>query len=255
MQTKHTRHLSPLLLLSTLLLSWLLPGVSGLPGLGSVAWSEIRQPVTQLSLWNRGECTRINDYTFSVPDTAANVAIYRPGVPMRYGDTWGTWRYSLISSVVDAGATLTVTLGGVRMETTHDAICEYGSETMLRYDTITIPGAFASSVTSTLLLRELKTTIPPHKGLPRYLMSLCSRAITRDTGVFAASFGVYIQGSAAAGNTNADSNSWSCTSGGSFTVSNYDLSYGETWEILLNSTGTNKDSSDATIQLVWLQEE
>jgi hypothetical protein len=246
MQTKHTRHLSPLLLLSALLLSGLLPGV---------ATAEIRQPVTQLNLWNRGECTRISDISFSVPDTARNVAIYRPGVPMRYGDTIGTWRYGLISAVVDAGATLTVTMAdAARMETTHDGFCEYGSETLLLFETITIPGTFADADDTALLLHDLKMIVPPHKGTTRYLLRMCVRSISDDTGATNPQVYGIINGQYIPDGTVTVDTSWTCK-GAYARELYYDQRNGETLEIGVLATGTNDDSSDLTVQLIWLQEE
>jgi hypothetical protein len=256
MQTKHTRHLSPLslaasrlpalLLLSTLLLSWLLPGV---------ATAEIRQPVAQLSLWNRGECTRINDSSFSVPDTARNVAIYRPGVPMRYGDTIGTWRYGLITSVADAGATLTVTMAdAARMETTFDGFCEYGSETLLRFETYVVPGTFADDTDTDLFLHDLKMIATPHKGTTRYLLRMCARSISDDTGVAQPDVWTIVDGIPTTNNIDVVDNAWTC-SGASIHEEYYDLRNGQIWRIGVLAEGTNDDSTDLTVQLVWLQEE
>ena len=241
---RHGRGLS-LLLPSLLLLSGLLSGV---------ATAEIRQPVTSLSLWNRGECTRISEFSFSVPDTARNVAIYRAGVPMRYGDTVGTWRYGLITAVADAGATLTVTIIGANMTSSYDDYCEYGSETLLRFDTIVVPGLFADASDSTLLLHDLKMIVPPHKGTPRYLIGMCARSVSDDTGANQPFVRATVNGSTAITNIYVVDNAWVCGKPDGY-ASYYDLQYGETWEIYVSDTGTNDDSSDLTIQLVWLQEE
>jgi hypothetical protein len=247
MQTKHTRHLSPLLLLSTLLLSGLLPGV---------AWAEIRQPVTQLSLWNRGECTRINDGSFSVPDTARNVGIYRAGVPMRYGDVIGTWRYGLITSVADEGATLTVTMDcAAAMTTDYDGFCEYGSETLLRYDTIVVPGTFADADDSKLLLHDLKMIVPEHKGTTRYLLRVCARSVSDDTGAAQPTVFATIGGSIANDIFSVVDSAWRCKGPAGGYEPNYNQLFGETWEIRVSASGTNDDSSDLTVQMVWLQEE
>jgi hypothetical protein len=252
---KTTTGLLPLLLLSALLLSGLLPGVGGLPGLGSVAWAEIRQPVAQLNLWNRGECTRINDSSFSVPDTARNVAIYRAGVPMRYGDTWGTWRYGLITAVVDAGATLTVTIGsGAAMDAAHDAWCEYGSETLLHAEILAIPGTFADSADAALLLHDLLLIAPPHKGLVRYLLQVCVKPIADDTGAAQPAVTPYIAGVAASSALTVSDAAWVCTSTATIDPAQYDQQNGEAWEIGSDAAGTNDDARDLTVLLVWLQE-
>jgi len=240
------RYLTTLsLLLALLLLAVLTPGVAG---------GEIRQPVTTLAMWNRGECTRINNSSFSVPDTARNVAIYRAGVPMRYGDTWGTWRYGLITGVADAGATLTVTLGsGAAMATTHDALCEYGSETLLRFELITIPGAFADAADA-LLLHDLLLIAPPHSGLPRYLLQACVRVVADDTGASQPAVTPYVAGVAASSALAVSDAAWTCTTTATIDPAQYDQLNGEAWEIGSDAGGTNDDARDLTVQLVWLQE-
>lgn len=245
-RNKTTIGLPALLLLSALLLSGLLPGV---------AWAEIRQPVAQLSLWNRGECTRIADNQFSVPDTARNVAIYRAGVPMRYGDVVGTWRYGLITAVVDAGATLKVTMAdAARMDANFDGFCEYGSETLLRYETYVVPGTFADANDTDLLLHDLKMIVPQHKGTTRYLLRMCARSISDDTGVEQPAVWAIVDGIVTTNNINVVDNAWTC-SGANFREEYYDLRNGQMWRIGVVASGTNDDSTDLTVQLVWLQEE
>jgi hypothetical protein len=230
--------------LALLLLALLLP---------AGAWAQgIRQPVAQLNLWNRGECTRINDYSFSVPDTARNVGIYRAGVPMRYGDTYGTWRYGLITSAVDAGATLSVSMAGGKMSADYDGFCEYGLSALMRYDTIVVPGTFADASDATLLLHDLKMIVPEHKGTAAYLLRACFKSISDDTGASNPTVGVVIN-SQPLGTPTVTNSGWACSGAGGYEAV-YDIQSGETWEISVSAVGTNDDSTDLTVQLAWLQE-
>jgi len=229
----------------SLLLALLLPG-----GATAGIW----QPVAQLNLWNAGECTRTGDNNFSVPDTASNAAIYQPGVPMRYGDTVGAWRYGLISTVTDVGATLTVVFFGAAMSTSFDGICEYGSGTLVHTDTYWVPGAFADANDSTILLSDLDLIVPASKRTTLYLMMLCARSILDDTGADQPKLYAVINGQQASLYVTVIDSGWQCASSQA-RESYYDLRFGETFEIYVSADGTNDDSTDLTVQLVWVQEE
>ena len=230
-----------------LLLALLLPAAAGAGIQQPAAGGETR--------WTTGACTRISDSSFSVADTEANVAIYRPGVPMRYGDTAGSWRYGLVTAVADVGATLTVTIGsGAAMDATHDALCEYGAETLLHAEIVTVPGSFADGADTALLLHDLALIVPAHAGLPRYLLQACVRVVTDDTGANQPAVTVYVAGVAASSALAVSDAAWTCSTTATIDPAQYDQLYGETWEIGSDAAGSNDDAKSLTVLLVWLQE-
>jgi len=88
------------------------------------------------SRWTFQEFTRASDSTFTVTDNAANQAIFRVGVPIRYADTVGNWRYGMVTDY--AGGT--VTLSGAEMTTDFDAYLQTGNPEMLRQANFYKPG-------------------------------------------------------------------------------------------------------------------
>lgn len=229
-----------------------------LPSLAFAQWAPV-QPSSggssgATAVWTTGACTRIDNASFSVVDNAANVAIYRPGVPMRYGDVVGTWYRGLITTVVDAGATLTVTITGAPMDVGHDGNCQYGQTSLIERDLLTIPGQYADGVDAALMLHDLLFLVPPSKTSTRYLVSACARPITDDTGAAQSALTVYVNGTAASTALTLSDAAWTCTSPATIDPAAYDLQTGETWEIGTDAAGTNDDAVNLTVQLVWLLE-
>ena len=204
--------------------------------------------------WIYGTCTRISDATFSVVDNAANVAIFRPGIPMRYGDVVGTWRYGLITTVVDVGATLTVTITGAAMTAAFDEYCQYGRASLVVPEQFVFPGRFADAADATLILSDLRMVAEPLYGPARYLALFCARPITDDTGVAQSAVTPYVAGVAASTALTITDAAWTCTSTATIDAAQYDRQYGEAYEIGTDAAGTNDDAVDLTALLVWIVE-
>lgn len=206
------------------------------------------------SAWTDGACTRINDSSFSVTDNAANVAIYRAGVPMRYGDTVGTWYRGLITAVVDSGATLTVSITGAPMDAAHDAYCQYGMANLLVRDLWTIPGQVADGANTTLMLTDDLFIVPPSYSTTRYLLLFCVRPITDDTGANQPATSFYVNGSAVSTALTVSDAAWTCTSPATLDATKYDMLNGETWEVGTDAAGSNDDSTNYSYVAWWLYE-
>jgi hypothetical protein len=207
------------------------------------------------TMWQYGACTRIGDTSFSVADTAANVAIYRPGVPMRYGDAIGTWRYGVISTVADAGATLTVTLGGgAAMTAAFDGHCQHGNPLLLTgggNTDGTIPGWYSDANDAAALLHDLLWVVPPSRSVTRYLMYFCAMPLTDDTGANEPTAQILINGVAATTALTMTQAGYTCTSPATIDAAQYDMLYGEAWEFSVVK-GSNGDSNNWSWQVVWL---
>jgi hypothetical protein len=200
-------------------------------------------------------CTRVDDDTISVADTAANVALVRPGVPYRGADTIGTWRYVQVKTVTDAGATLTVDLEGVAITAAFDAYCQIGAASLVPEPTyITIPGQYADGAQAALLLTDLLWINPPHSQVKRYLVRACYRPITDDTGAAQSAMQLLINGAAAHTALTLTDAAWTCTSAATIDATTYDQLYGETLELSTDAAGTNDDASNLSVVLTWVLE-
>lgn len=87
-------------------------------------------------------CARASDSTFTVTDNADNQAIFTPGTPMRYADTAGSWNYGLISTYSSG----TVTIKGQPIDTSHDAIFQFGKPYMVQQMDLWIGGVYGDAV-------------------------------------------------------------------------------------------------------------
>uniref|UniRef100_A0A6M3JA97 Uncharacterized protein n=1 Tax=viral metagenome TaxID=1070528 RepID=A0A6M3JA97_9ZZZZ len=206
--------------------------------------------------WIYGTCTRISDATFSVVDNAANVAIFRPGIPMRYGDVVGTWRYGLITTVVDAGATLTVTITGAAMTAAFDGYCQYGDASLVDMVPWSFPGQFADvPADPTLILNDLLHIVPPNPATTRYLVQTCIRPITDDSGANQPACMPYIAGVAASTALTIDDTAWVCSSTATVDAAQYDQLNGEAFEFGCDAGGSNDDAVNLSVQMTWIRGE
>lgn len=196
-------------------------------------------------------CTRTDDDTVSIADAAANVALVRPGIPFRGADAIGSWRYAIVTTVTDVGATLTVDLTGAAITAAYDAYCQFGAASLVERDLITDPGQFEDASDTTLMLNDLLFAVPPSKTVVRYLVSFCIYAKTADTGA-APGLTPYVNGVAASSAIALNgAGSWYCSSSSTIDPAQYDMQYGENWEIGVTKNG-NGDAANASFQLIWV---
>ena len=206
--------------------------------------------------WIYGTCTRISDATFSVADNASNVAIFRPGIPMRYGDAVGTWRYGLITTVADVGATLTVTITGAAMTAAFDDYCQYGHASLLDMVPWSFPGEFADvPADPILILNDLLHIVPPNPATTRYLVQTCIRPITDDSGIAQPACTPYVNGVAASTALTIDDTAWVCSTPATVDAGQYDQLNGEAFEFGCDAAGTADDASNLSVIMTWVRGE
>lgn len=200
-------------------------------------------------------CTRVDDDTVSVADTAANLALFRPGLPLRAADTIGVWRYALIDVVTDAGATLTVDLTGVPLTADFDVYCQVGQASLIPdpFDG-TDPGQYPDGADAALFLHDLLWITPPWTGVKRYLAKACFRPITDGTGATQSAITLLINGAAAHTALTLTDAGWTCTAAATIDPTTYDQQHGETIELSTDAAADVDDASNLSMQLTWILE-
>lgn len=207
------------------------------------------------AVWTYGSCTRVDDNTFSVADNSANLAAFRVGIPVRAADTIGTWRYALITTVTDAGATLTIDLVGAPFTAAFDAYCQYGLASLVLETQFTDPGQFADPPADpTLLSNDLLWEVNPSSTVTRYLVRVCAMSRTDDTGANQPACTPYVNGVASSTAITIADDAWYCTTSATTDAAQYDLLYGESFEWGCDASGSNDDSSNASVVFTWILE-
>jgi hypothetical protein len=206
-------------------------------------------------VWTYGACTRVDDDTVSVVDNAANVAAFRVGIPMRFADAIGTWRYAAITTVTDAGATLTLDLWGEPATAAFDTYCQHGQASLMAMTLdVTDPGWGSDGIDAALLLHDLLWIYPPSKTVTRHLIGFCVRPITDDTGAAQPAVTPYIGGVAASTALTVTDAAWTCTTSATIDPAQSTLAPGAVFEVGTNAAGTNDDTSNYTFQVTWVLE-
>lgn len=207
------------------------------------------------SIWTTfaGAFSRASDSTYTVTDNADNQAIHAKGRPIRYKDAGGGYNYGIITNYSSG----TVTLAGAPMDTSHDAVLEYGDFTRVVPLEVMIPSSFAAAgASSTLINTVLKSDLAWRMG-KAYLVRFSHIVDTDDSGADQTRVNVNIAGSAVStSNTNAGpaiAETWQSTTT-DISASNYDIAFGEAIEITCDANGTNDDAKDLTVSMVFVLE-
>jgi len=226
---------------------------AGAAALGAVLGADGTWSEPDGAPWIYGTCTRIGDDSFSVVDNAANVAIFRPGIPMRYGDAVGVWRYGLITTVVDAGATLTVTITGAAMTDLFNDYCQYGHASLVDVVPWSFPGEFADGADATLILDDLLLIVPPNPAVTQYLVETCVRPMLEDTGAQPVCT-PYVNGVAASTALTVDDAAWVCSTTATVDASQYDMLNAEAFEFGCTAGGVG-DGLNLSVEMTWVRGE
>lgn len=248
------RHRTTSLTILALLLALLVPGevlaqwAPTQPGGGAGGANE----------WNTGTCTRIGDSSFSVDDNAANLAQFAAGRPIRYGDVAGTWNYGMVTAVADAGATLTITIGGAPMDVAHDALCQWGLWGLIREISLSDPGQFADAADTTLLRNDLLMFYRWRHGRA-YLVRFSVLPTADDTGAAQPRINVDLAGANPVSTSNGNAGlavndaAWQSTVV-DISTANYDVDFGDTIEVRADANGTNDDAVNLSVQMIFVLE-
>ena len=221
-------------------------GIIGAVTLSEGAGISINQVSHDLEIagaWHQvGTPARASDVTFRVTNNVANLANLIIGRPIRYRQTAGTWRYGVIVTVVNEGATLLITLRGAPMTAADDDELSYGNFSLLRQIDIVDPGQWADANDPTLLENDLliKGGINWQEGTA-YVIGFYMRVGTDDSGGADAKLNVVVGGAnlLAAALNEAEAGVYSTT----VQVANYVLGYGTAIE-LSATKGTTGDSKN-----------
>ena len=198
-----------------------------------------------------GVFTRVSDSSFTVADTAANLAAFVDGRPIRYRATAGTYRYGMVVGYV-AG---TVTLVGAPLTAADDDELQLGDANKVIVENIVIPGRWADAASSVLLADDLL-----FQWLwgyqTAYLVQMAAIGGTDDSGANQPRVNLDFPGGApCTANTNAGievlDSAWS-TSGVNIAITIYDILYGDAIEVTTDANGSNNDSVDLSLRLTFV---
>jgi hypothetical protein len=198
---------------------------------------------------------RVNDANFAVTDDATNQAALIPGRPIRFRSTGGVYRYGIVEEYV-AGA---VRFSGAPMTAADDDELEWSPLNKVITQQIMIPGRWADGISAALLnddlllpggLRWLHTV--------GYLVRIGAIDMVDDSGAdqprvnVAINAGIVCTANANAGLAVIDTAY--VTSGVEINVATYEINTLDYFEVTTDANGTNNDSTDLLLELVFILE-
>lgn len=199
---------------------------------------------------------RTSDSVITVTDNAANQAIFIKGRPVKFRQNDASpWQYAIVTnysagSVTIAGSPYTSTIYSSSTRT-----FTYSDLTRIEQLTFNIPGNFATGA-STSLLQDAVNTFFKWTSSQCAIVQINHRVKTPDSGATQPNVNVYANGVAVSNaNTNAGraiSSTWVDTDI-DINTSNYFLSFGQSVEISVDASGTNKDAKDLTVNITLVR--
>jgi len=225
--------------------AWALKPISGITVSGTTAWTFVA-------------CTRVADDTFTVENTAANVAVVKTGVGFRTADVPGTWRYSQITAAVAAGATITLTLAGVPLTAAFDAHCQWSLPPMVFDLPWSFPGQWSDGASATLILSDLLFSYLWGSS-QAYLVRIRAMETTADSGANEPRVNAVVDGNAVctanagAGLEMPDPVAWVETTT-DIDPATYDIGLDSTLEVSTDANGSNNDSANLSLLLTFVLE-
>ena len=199
-----------------------------------------------------GSFNRWADSTFTVVNASVSFGVFYAGRPIRYRGTAGTWRYGIVTGI-HAGV---VTIAGAPMTAADDDELEFGDQDKVFTEYLVIPGRFADAASTTLLKDDLLFQWLWGAG-PCYLVQIAGVCGTADTAatdyprVNARNDGTEV--CTANSGEGIEVNAAWADSGVSIDTAEYECSFGKAIEVSTDAHGTNDDSTDLTLRLVFIR--
>lgn len=205
-----------------------------------------------LSEWNTVSSTfaLVDSTSFSCIYDTTTANYFKPGRPLRFSTGGITYRYNLVTALTTAGV---VTVAGAPLDANY-ATVTYGDITRVVPLTIMIPSRWSTGASTTLINSLLKTNILWRQG-PAYCAQLGAIVDVDDSGANQPRVNCTIAGNyLSTANSTAGlqiAETWGYLNT-AINVSNYDIAYGEEIELTTDANGTNDDSTDLTVDLVFV---
>lgn len=214
-------------------------------GASGLEWAPVAyEEVLSANPWADGPAfTRVSDATFTVTDNATNQGIFCQGRPLRYKGT------SYVYGIVTDYSSGTVTIAGAPMTTDYDDTIQYGDMFRVQQIVLSVAGACLYAA-STTLLSSYNHLVMLWGGGTAYVVRMSLYAQDDDSGANQPRVNVYVNGSAVlTDNSNAGlevvEDTW-VHSAATVNISNYDLQFGEGYELSTDAHGSNGDAGNIT---------
>lgn len=203
--------------------------------------------------------TYINVSSFYVNNDATNLAIFKPGRPLRYRQDPFNWGWGMVASITVGSPTpsdITINLAGASFSSSYDEML-YGEFNKVSVISFAINGAFADSNDNQLLLNDLNYRYRWNGGEACCVM-VSHRVTTDDSaGVGNNPFvNLHIEGSGVCsantyGGKRTLSTAW-VDSTTDIDMTNYIINYNDSIEVTTRVSSGNDDASNLSIQGVFI---
>jgi len=203
--------------------------------------------------------TSINTNSFYVSNNTTNLAIFKPGRPLRYRQNPFNWGWGIVNSVVPGSPTpadLTINLSGTSFSSGYDEML-FGEFTKVSTVSFNINGLFADANDTALLLNDLNYRYR-WTGGEAYCVMVTHRVIADDTAGSGQNpfVNLLINGSGVCsantyGGRRTLAASWVDTQD-DIDASNYAIDYNDSIEVAVRQSSGNDDTSDLSIQGVFV---